>query len=270
MIEEMAEVEAAVAILHAGGEPGSVLLIRRAEREGDPWSGHWSFPGGRRDPCDGDALDTAIRELEEECGIRLAREDARAALPLALARHRVGRYLVVAPYLFDAGREFAVTLDPREAVDALWAPLAVLRDPARHALRTVPGRPWSMRFPTVPLDHIPLWGFTYRLIADWLELTPRRVPSEAAGFEAASGILDFLRGCGLAVERDWELREVRETPGPPSVRAAVVAGPIPDGRVLEFCATPGLAAARVNALEVRPDFIRVTGLGYEEYLIEAE
>ena len=32
---------------------------------------------------------TALRELEEECGIRLARETARAALPLALARRRV-------------------------------------------------------------------------------------------------------------------------------------------------------------------------------------
>ena len=30
----------------------ALLLMRRAERAGDPWSGHVSFPGGRVDPRD--------------------------------------------------------------------------------------------------------------------------------------------------------------------------------------------------------------------------
>src|SRR5215472_6528479 len=50
---DMRAPEAAVAIVHARGAPSgsdaeSVLLIRRTERPNDPWSGHWSFPGGRR------------------------------------------------------------------------------------------------------------------------------------------------------------------------------------------------------------------------------
>jgi len=37
--------------LHETAKDGvSVLMIRRADREGDPWSGHMAFPGGRRDP----------------------------------------------------------------------------------------------------------------------------------------------------------------------------------------------------------------------------
>jgi 8-oxo-dGTP pyrophosphatase MutT (NUDIX family) len=52
----MAEPDAAVAIVHARGAADSVLLIRRAEREADPWSGHWSFPGGRREPEDRDPV----------------------------------------------------------------------------------------------------------------------------------------------------------------------------------------------------------------------
>jgi 8-oxo-dGTP pyrophosphatase MutT (NUDIX family) len=166
----MASADAAVAIVHARGAADSVLLIRRAERDSDPWSGHWSFPGGRREPEDGDLLRTALRELEEECGIRLPGERLERALPLAVARRRVGRFLRVAPFLFHLDDEQPVRLDPQEAVEAVWLPLNVLRDPARHALRPVPGLPPEMRFPAIDLNSVPLWGFTYRLIVDWLDL----------------------------------------------------------------------------------------------------
>jgi 8-oxo-dGTP pyrophosphatase MutT (NUDIX family) len=166
----MTEPAAAVAIVHTRGAGESVLLIRRAEREGDPWSGHWSFPGGRRDPGDTDLLHTALRELEEECGIRLGREDMEAALPLRQARRKAGASLIVAPYVFRVDGALATVLDPREAVEALWTPLGVLVDPARHALRAVPGMPGEMQFPSIELNGFPLWGFTYALIAEYLGL----------------------------------------------------------------------------------------------------
>src|SRR5215212_8984002 len=47
-----------------GGECGALelLLIKRAEYEGDPWSGHVAFPGGRQEPDDASLQDTAVRE----------------------------------------------------------------------------------------------------------------------------------------------------------------------------------------------------------------
>jgi 8-oxo-dGTP pyrophosphatase MutT (NUDIX family) len=166
----MAEPEAAVAILHAIEPEESVLLIRRAERVGDPWSGHWSFPGGGREPEDPDLLHTALRELEEECGIRLGRGHFETALQPTLAGRRVGRFVLVAPFLFRVNAELPVILHPPEAVEALWAPLKILRDPGRHAHQSVPGQPKEMQFPAIELNGVPLWGFTYRLIADWLGL----------------------------------------------------------------------------------------------------
>src|SRR6266496_2904631 len=111
----MAEPEAAVALLHARAPAESVLLMRRAEREGDSWSGHWSLPGGRREPGDSDLLDTALRELEEECGIRLARGDLECVLPNRVVGRRVGRYFLVAPFVFRIAGELATVLDPLEA-----------------------------------------------------------------------------------------------------------------------------------------------------------
>jgi 8-oxo-dGTP pyrophosphatase MutT (NUDIX family) len=166
----MAEPDAAVAIVRARAPEDSVLLIRRAEREGDSWSGHWSFPGGRRDPEDPNLLHTALRELEEECGIRLGPEQLEAALPHRFARRRVGRFLLVAPFLFRVDLALPAVLNPLEAVEALWLPLSVLRDPARHGVHSVPGLPSEMQHPALELNGAPLWGFTYRLIADWLGL----------------------------------------------------------------------------------------------------
>src|SRR5687767_5021478 len=63
--------QAAVALVVRAGEQLDVLLIKRAKRDGDPWSGHMALPGGRRDASDESLLDTAVRETEEETGVEL-------------------------------------------------------------------------------------------------------------------------------------------------------------------------------------------------------
>ena len=255
------EPEAAVAIVEAHSEPHSVLLIRRAEREGDSWSGHWSFPGGWRQAGDPDLLCAAIRELQEECGVGLAREYMESALPHTLARRRVGRYVLVAPFVFRVESEFSTILDPREAVEALWVPIARLRDPGQHALRPAPGRPANMLFPAVQLDHVPLWGFTYRLITDWLALGPKGQEAERAGFEAAESVLQFLLVHGLSQTSSWTER-------PDGGKAISVSGEIPVDAVLRHFSEPGPPFPAINCLEVHPDRIRVAGLAWEEYFIE--
>jgi 8-oxo-dGTP pyrophosphatase MutT (NUDIX family) len=245
----MGEPEAAVCIVHARGPEESILLIRRAERETDSWSGQWSLPGGHRDDTDVDLLHTALRELEEECGIRLTREHLETALPHRLARRRVGRYLLVAPFVFRVATEYATILDPLEAAHATWAPLSYLRDVGHHRLRSVPGVPPDMLFPAVEMEGAPLWGFTYRLVTDWLGL-------HAAG-QPADAILDFLLERGLTLAHSW------------NERVAEVHGTIPvDDLLARFCA-PGPQALSINRLEAHPHSVRVWGPEFEEYVIRA-
>ncbi|MGH7644285.1 MAG: NUDIX hydrolase, partial [Gemmatimonadales bacterium] len=73
-VEDAPEAQpAAVALALLEGSTGlELLLIKRAEREGDPWSGQIALPGGRRDPQDPDLLATALRETLEETGLDLA------------------------------------------------------------------------------------------------------------------------------------------------------------------------------------------------------
>jgi 8-oxo-dGTP pyrophosphatase MutT (NUDIX family) len=255
----MAEPDAAVAIVHARGASDAVLLIRRAEREADPWSGHWSFPGGRRDPEDGDLLHTALRELQEECGIGLALERLEAVMPPAVARRSAGRFLLVAPFVFRVDTELPLTLDAREAAEALWVPLDELRDPARHALWPAPGLPPEVRFPAIDLNGVRLWGFTYRLITDWLDLNPHERPMEEVGFQVVRTLLDAVIAHGCVLEHGWVDRD--------GAKVAAVRGRIPVEVVLAQASGHADHIPRINMLEVRPDCIRLVGLGFEEYVI---
>jgi ADP-ribose pyrophosphatase YjhB (NUDIX family) len=164
----MADPEAAVAIVRARAPEESILLIRRTERESDPWSGHWSLPGGRRDPEDRDLLATALRELAEECAVLLEREQMEEALPTTHVGRLLGHRMLVAPFVFSIDHELPTQADPEEAAEAIWVPVRVLRDPARHAVQSVPGMPAEKQFPGILLNGVPLWGFTYKLITDWL------------------------------------------------------------------------------------------------------
>ena len=250
-----------MAIVHARGEEESVLLIRRSERENDPWSGHWSFPGGRCEPDDPDLTHTALRELEEECGIRLERDRLEAALPPLSAGRRLRHPLTVAPFLFRADARLPLVLDAEEVAEAVWVPLSLLRDPARHRLSAVPRLPPEMAFPAIELNGVPLWGFTYRVITDWLRLHGDPLARQRAGFEAAQLVLAYLLTLGLKLQYDWQAQGDR--------KVARVIGAIPVERVLGHFSFPQMQIPPLNALEVRPDSIRVIGLGLEEYFIEA-
>lgn len=249
----MSEPEAAVAIVWSLAAEESVLFMRRAERENDPWSGQWSFPGGHCDPEDLDALHTALRELREECAIHLSPQSLHQALPLAVARRKAGRYLQVAPYVFRVDHRPAVQVDQQEAMEARWIPLRDLEDPAHHRLRAVPGMPPEMLFPAIELDEVPLWGFTYRLTTEWLGLLP---PSEEAQ-AVAHDLLEFLLANGLRLDSAW------------TDRSAAVRGLIPVPLVLERLCGLDNRIPPLNAVEVRPDLIRLMGLAFEEYHIRA-
>ncbi|MBZ5584546.1 MAG: CoA pyrophosphatase [Acidobacteriia bacterium] len=249
----MAELEAAVAIVHARQPEESVLLMRRAERKGDSWSGHWSFPGGRRDAADIDLLETALRELEEECGIRLRRGQVSAELPMRMARRLAAACVPVTPFVFRADAALPVMLDAREAAAAEWIPLRTLNAQAGYLL-PIPGYPPEIRFPGVQLTGAPLWGFTYHLICDWLGM--RLEPAARSGVMAAANfILQRLQSLGLPVE-----------PGADG-KTADVRGVIPAAAILESLSAPGPHVHSLNRVEIYPDRIRVVGREFEEYLI---
>ena len=224
-------------------------------------------------PEDADPLHTALRELEEECGIRLGREQMEAALPVVLARRKTGPFLPVAPFVFGVERELPTVLDEREAVAAVWIPRSLLCDPAQHCLRPVPHRPDEMLYPAIDLNGVPLWGFTYRLLTDWLALGPKDPKDLIAAVQGrASGqpawFWSFFSPTASSSGRDGQIAPQRR-PGSKRSRWQAWKAQSRSSWFAPALACRAITSPLVNLLEVRPDHIRVAGLDFEEYLISA-
>jgi 8-oxo-dGTP pyrophosphatase MutT (NUDIX family) len=157
---------AAVAIILVP-DPDALLLIRRADRTGDPWSGHMALPGGRREPGDADLLATAIRETSEEVGVELSSAELAGSLQDVVPRNPVLPPIAVRPFVFLQDSRPALTLNS-EVTSATWVPLAhLLRPDTHHLVRLeVSGR--SRLVQAYQLSDAIVWGMTERILTQLL------------------------------------------------------------------------------------------------------
>ncbi len=119
---------AIAATLRMGDSGPELLLIRRAELERDPWSGHVACPGGRMEPSDPDLTATAVRETLEETGIDLGRQGRMlGTLDDIHPRTPVLPPILVRPFVAAVAGETVVT-PSREVADYTWVPFAALLD----------------------------------------------------------------------------------------------------------------------------------------------
>jgi 8-oxo-dGTP pyrophosphatase MutT (NUDIX family) len=173
-------VSAAVAlVVRPGIDDLEVLLIRRAEFAGDPWSGHMAFPGGRRDARDVSLHATAVREACEEVGVDLERA-ATFLGALDSVNPRAGApQVVVTPFAFGVARD--TKLAPNTEVAAVyWMPIRALTESSsRHTYEYTLPNGATMHFPAILYDGCVIWGLTYRILGQFLELTRAGVLPES-------------------------------------------------------------------------------------------
>jgi len=147
-----------------------LLLIKRSERDGDPWSGHVALPGGRQDPTDATLQDTALRETLEETGIDIARDGiVLGTLDELRPRTPVLPPIIVTPFV--AVVPATVSIHPSDEVaDTFWVPLSALSDPAVAMESDVTARGTTWRVPTYRLGVHVVWGMTERILRNLLTL----------------------------------------------------------------------------------------------------
>jgi 8-oxo-dGTP pyrophosphatase MutT (NUDIX family) len=113
--------------LVARDEGVQVLLTERTAHLADH-AGQISFPGGRVEPGDADAVATALREAHEEIGLAPDSVEVVGALP----RYVTATGYDVTPVVGLIERPFAPQLDSFEVAEVFEVPLAFLMDPAHH------------------------------------------------------------------------------------------------------------------------------------------
>jgi 8-oxo-dGTP pyrophosphatase MutT (NUDIX family) len=143
----------------------TVLLTRRSDHLQDH-AGQISFPGGRVEPGDVDALATALREAEEEIGL------ARA---LVTPIGRLDTYVTrtgfeVTPVIGLVAPPSSLAPDPFEVAEVFEVPLAFILDPAsrqRHS-RIYAGK--TRYFHVFPWRDYYIWGATAGMLVNLAEL----------------------------------------------------------------------------------------------------
>ena len=142
-----------------------LLLIERATREGDPWSGHMALPGGHREAADSDLGATAERETLEEVGLDLRAQGERVG---RLSDHTPMRGVPIAvrPYVYLLGARPTLALSA-EVKRALWVPVAPLLIGGRQTTYTFSRGTESVEVPAWNIDGNLVWGLTYRVVDEF-------------------------------------------------------------------------------------------------------
>jgi 8-oxo-dGTP pyrophosphatase MutT (NUDIX family) len=138
-------------------EQGLTLLFTQRSEHLTDHGGQVSFPGGRREGSDASAIETALRETEEEVGLDRRHIEVLGVLPdyLTATGYRVTPVVAIVQPPFDTHA------DPTEEAENFEVPLTFLMDGAHHERRAVELPHGVHRtFYAMPYDRFFIWGAT--------------------------------------------------------------------------------------------------------------
>ena len=146
---------AAVLIPVVEREMPTVLLTTRAAHLNEH-AGQISFPGGKIEPTDSSPLDAALREADEEIGLKRSFVDPIGYLDV----YATGFGFRIMPVLARVKPGFELTVSQDEVDDVFEVPLAFLMDPVNHKLGTKEFRGMQRSFYEMPFEQRYIWGAT--------------------------------------------------------------------------------------------------------------
>jgi 8-oxo-dGTP pyrophosphatase MutT (NUDIX family) len=145
------------------GSDLNVLLTRRTDHLRDH-AGQVSFPGGRTEPEDSGPAGTALREAEEEVGLRHERVEVIGQMPI----YTTVTSFVVTPVVALVQPPFELKLDSFEVAEAFEVPLAFLMNPAHHQRHLFSYDGGQRQFLSMPWVHggreYFIWGATAAML----------------------------------------------------------------------------------------------------------
>ncbi|MEP6779087.1 MAG: CoA pyrophosphatase [Gemmatimonadaceae bacterium] len=168
--EREAAVLALVRMAGENNERAELLFIKRAVYNGDPWSGHIAFPGGRRDAADESLSVTALRETWEELaldvmklGKLVGRVDDLAPRTPALPP------IIIRPFIGVVPVDTLLTPNA-EVAEAFWVSVAELKLESTRIEHVFERSGETLAFPAFKIREHVIWGLTERIVTQLLPL----------------------------------------------------------------------------------------------------
>ena len=136
--------------------PQPTVLLTQRSAQLNEHAGQISFPGGKIDATDASPLAAALREAEEEVGLK--REFIEPIGYLDLYGTSFGFRIL--PTVARVRPGFELRISKAEVDDAFEVPLAFLMDPANHQTHTREFRGMERSYYAMPFAERYIWGAT--------------------------------------------------------------------------------------------------------------
>jgi 8-oxo-dGTP pyrophosphatase MutT (NUDIX family) len=156
-----------IGLVRANGMGWQVIFTHRTTQV-EQHKGQVSFPGGTAEASDATAVDTALREAQEEIGLPRACTDVLGCM----APCSTSTGFLITPVVAAIRTPFTVHAAEAEVERVFTVPLPWLADPAHHERRLfqrLNGREeWVYFFQ--PYEGEVIWGVTAHILVDLLSL----------------------------------------------------------------------------------------------------
>ena len=178
----------AIVIDQATTTQASLLLIKRADNERDPWSGHMAFPGGRYESGDKNGLAIAKREMQEEVGFDIDQLVADSAACGSIDGQCIARLsdiktskrvtpnsMIVSPYIFSVKNKPKLVTN-HEVADTVWVPLNFFTALENRGVYEMKYQDRKIEMPCYRYQGNVIWGLTLSMIDEILRALGADIP----------------------------------------------------------------------------------------------
>jgi 8-oxo-dGTP pyrophosphatase MutT (NUDIX family) len=143
--------------------PG-LIFIQKADREGYPWRNQMAFPGGHVDEADASPRAAALRELEEEMGIR----PGNVAVFGSIGHFQTLNNRDIQAFTGLWNQSDTICFDRQEISRVFTIPFSDLV--TTHCNKGYAGKTPSIMELTYPYQDVVIWGVTAKILHHLIEI----------------------------------------------------------------------------------------------------
>lgn len=152
------------AIMETERGPSLLLTKRAAALKHHP--GQIAFPGGKQDEGDADIIATALREADEEIGLKPENVEVLGTLP----PHETVTSFDVTPVVGFVKEPFTIMPERGEVDEVFSVPLDHVLNPDNYLIQSRRWRGHKRHYFVVPYGPYYIWGATARMLRAWTEI----------------------------------------------------------------------------------------------------